>query len=416
MTAKKAPAKKVPRNRAEPKALEDLVPDRKNARRHTPRNLDLIRQSMQVAGSGRSILIDERSEILAGNATTEMAIEQGMRLKVVDAEPDEIVAVRRRGLTKKQKAQLALFDNRAAEEAEWDIDALKSLREEGVLEGIWSDDEIERLFSDLEASIKTGGGGDEFEAKPKDGPTIVQAGEVWKLGRHRLVCGDATSPENVARLLGGSKPRIMVTDPPYGVDYDPKWRNEAAAKGSISSARRRTGKVANDDRVSWREVYELFPGSVVYVWHGSVFGATVALDLTGFEVRSQIIWAKNRFAISRGHYHWQHEAAWYAVRKGATAAWCGDRSQTTLREIAVTNDGHKNDHSTQKPIECMERPLRNHKGDVYDPFLGSGTTMIAAERLGRRCFGMELEPKWCDVVIDRWELETGRKAERLEAE
>ena len=180
------------------------------------------------------------------------------------------------------------------------------------------------------------------------------------------------------------------------------------------NARRHTPR--NLDRVSWREVYELFPGSVVYVWHGSVFGATVALDLTGFEVRSQIIWAKNRFAISRGHYHWQHEAAWYAVRKGATAAWCGDRSQTTLWEIAVTNDGHKNDHSTQKPIECMERPLRNHKGDVYDPFLGSGTTMIAAERLGRRCFGMELEPKWCDVVIDRWELETGRKAERLEAE
>jgi len=155
------------------------------------------------------------------------------------------------------------------------------------------------------------------------------------------------------------------------------------------------------------EAYALFPGAVAYVWHASAGVVQFAIDLAGagFEIRSQIVWAKPRFVIGRGHYHWQHEPCWYAVRKGQTAQWAGDRSQSTLWEISNKIEDHT-EHSTQKPVECMARPIRNHgkQGDsVYDPFLGSGTSLIAAEGLGRRCVGLELAPKYVDVIVGRWE-------------
>jgi DNA modification methylase len=131
--------------------------------------------------------------------------------------------------------------------------------------------------------------------------------------------------------------------------------------------------------------------------------------------RTQIIWRKPRFVISRGHYHWQHEPAWYAVRPGGSAKWRGDRSQSTVWDIAQRDDTGETKHGTQKPVECMRRPIRHHGGkgdDVYDPFVGSGTTIIAAEQLGRRCFAMEISPGYCDVVVQRWEQFTGKNAER----
>ena len=171
---------------------------------------------------------------------------------------------------------------------------------------------------------------------------------------------------------------------------------------------------ANDDRCDWSEAWVLFPGNVVYCWHADLHASTVitSLQASGFEMRSQIIWAKSNFVLSRGHYHWKHEPCWYAFRKGQTADWIGDHSQTTLWEIPKPMKSETG-HSCQKPIECMARAIRNHKGDVYDPFLGSGTTLIAAEQEGRTCYGMELEPKYCDVSIARYEKCTGRTAELI---
>ena len=200
---------------------------------------------------------------------------------------------------------------------------------------------------------------------------------------------------------------LMVTDPPYGVEYDAGWRNEAMpAKNDPSRWRdgqgRATGKVANDDRADWHDAWVLFPGDVVYVWHAGNKAGEVADGIVraGFDIRAQIIWAKNQLVIGRGHYHPKHEPCWYAVRKGATGHWVGDRTQTTLWEI---DKPHKSEsgHSTQKPVECMARPLNNHEGDVYDPFLGSGTTVVAAEQTGRTCYGMELEPKYVAVTLER---------------
>lgn len=251
---------------------------------------------------------------------------------------------------------------------------------------------------------------DEIPEPPKN--PVTRSGDLWILGDHRLLCGDSTKPADVARLLGGAKPRLMVTDPPYGVSYDPRWRLEA---GLLASATRRLGKVQNDDRVDWREAWQLFPGDVAYVWHAGVFAASVAMQLeeSGFEIRSQIIWRKPSFPISRGHYHWQHEPCWYGVRRGATASWIGDRSQTTVWDVAGRSET-KTDHATQKPVECMARPIRNHEGDVYEPFAGSGTTLIAAEQLGRRCAAIEIDPAFNDVVVSRWEAFTGGKAKRAQ--
>jgi DNA modification methylase len=206
----------------------------------------------------------------------------------------------------------------------------------------------------------------------------------------------------------------MVTDPPYGVEYDPEWRMDAGLTGNTA----RMGKVMNDDRADWTEAWKLFPGDVAYVYHAGVFASTVqqSLERAGFAIRAQIIWAKDRLALSRGDYHWQHEPCWYAVREGGKGHRTDDRTQTTLWSIPARDDaGHG--HGTQKPVECMERPVRNHLADtVYEPFAGSGTTVIACERTGRTCMAMELDPGYCDVVVRRWEEFTGRKAERVQAE
>ena len=176
----------------------------------------------------------------------------------------------------------------------------------------------------------------------------------------------------------------------------------------------------NDDRADWVEAYKLFPGDVAYVWHAGVHAAEVArgLEASGFSIRSQIIWAKQHFALSRGDYHWHHEPCWYAVREGKSSRWCGDRSQSTLWQVANLNPigGSREEatgHGTQKPLELMRRPILNNsvRGDVvYDPFLGSGTTLIAAEATERNCCGLDIDPRYVDVIVRRWQQFTGKQA------
>jgi DNA modification methylase len=241
-------------------------------------------------------------------------------------------------------------------------------------------------------------------------------GDLWLCGPHHVLCGDATGPTDVCRVLEDKKPLIMVTDPPYGVALDPKWREEAGL-----GHQRQRGTIVNDDRSDWTEAYRLFPGDVIYLWHAGIHaaGTNEALHAAGFEVRSQIIWGKQHFAMSRGHYHWQHEPCWYAVRKGCKSSWRGDRTQSTLWQVANLNafGGNREEtatgHGTQKPVELMRRPMLNHteRGElVFDPFLGSGTTLIAAELLERICYGIDIDPRYVDVIVLRWEHITGRQA------
>lgn len=233
----------------------------------------------------------------------------------------------------------------------------------------------------------------------------VQPGDLWQIGPHRLLCGDSTRPEDVTRLLDGEKPKLMVTDPPYGVEYDPHWRDEIV--GEFGQRAARGAGAENDDLIDWSPAYRLAPCDVAYVWHAGRYAAEVqaSLEITDYQIRNQIIWVKQHFAISRGHYHWKHEPCWYAVKKGATAGWIGDRTQNTVWEISSLNPAGRSEervaHGTQKPLECMERPIRNHEGDVYDPFCGSGTTLVAAQNQRRRAFAMELKPQFCAVILQR---------------
>ena len=224
------------------------------------------------------------------------------------------------------------------------------------------------------------------------------------------MCGDATKPEHVERLLDGAKPDLMVTDPPYGVNYDATWRYTTG----ISSKGIATGKSTNDDISDWQAAYALFPGRIAYAWMSSLALPVAArgLDACGFVRRSLIIWDKGHIVIGRGHYHWRHETCWYAVKKGAQAHWTGDRKASTLWEIDNPRK-YETGHSAQKPVECMQRAIHNHKGDVYDPFVGSGTTVIAGEQEGRIVYAIEIEPAYVDVTVTRWEDFTGQKAKRL---
>lgn len=228
----------------------------------------------------------------------------------------------------------------------------------------------------------------------------VEPGQIWELGAHRLMCGDSTKSADVSKLLAGDAPPLMVTDPPYGVNYDPSWRERAGVNLNPD----KLGKVENDDRADWSEAWRLFPGDIAYVYHAGMWASTVqaSLEICGFQVRAQIIWAKDRMALSRGDYHWQHEPVWYAVREGKQGHRTDDRSQTTLWTIPSREDsGHG--HGTQKPLECMARPIRNHDCEmVYDPFVGSGTTLIACENLGRKCRAMEIAPQYVAVCLQRW--------------
>jgi DNA modification methylase len=248
-----------------------------------------------------------------------------------------------------------------------------------------------------------------------------QPGEIYELGPHRLLCGDATDPDQVAALVAGERSALMVTDPPYGVGVDHSWRD--GVRQPYGSAR--TATLLNDDRADWRQAYALTDAPVAYVWHGALHAGVVAdgLEEAGFVVRQQLIWVKQIHALSRAHYQWRHEPCWYAVRKGAKAGWQGGRKQTTIWEAASPiagfggggNDDQATAHPTQKPLELYERAILNHThpGEiVYDPFAGSGTCLIAAEQHGRRCLTVELDPAWCDVIRDRYHTLTSKAGEK----
>ena len=265
------------------------------------------------------------------------------------------------------------------------------------------------IISEIEAEQVEEDSDEEVLEPCKDEDAKTKLGDIYELNEHRLVCGDSTLPEYVDKCLNGAEPILLCTDPPYGVEYDPSWR-DSAGKGC-----RAKGKVQNDDKVNWSLAWFLFPGNVAYVWHAGKYCGEVEKSLTDceYEIISQIIWIKQHFALSRGDYHWQHEPCWYAVKKEQSHNWQGARDQATTWEISNLNAFGKSKengeertaHSTQKPIECMARPIKNNteKGQgVYDPFLGSGTTLIAADQLGRICYGIELSPAYCDIIVERW--------------
>ncbi|MGK7871198.1 site-specific DNA-methyltransferase [Falsiroseomonas sp. E2-1-a20] len=389
-----------PYNRA---LVQNLIPYARNARTHSDEQIAQIAASIREFGFTNPVLVDGDHGIIAGHGRVLAARKLGMT---------EVPTLELAHLSETQRRAYVLVDNKLALNAGWDEDLLRLELGELKIEGFdlaltgFGLDELASLFAE-----PTGGLTDPDAVPDVPESPVARAGDLWLLGRHRLACGDATTVEAVDAALGGVKPHLMVTDPPYGVEYDPAWRNAALA-GSKTA---RIGKVLNDDRADWSEAWALFPGDVAYVWHGALHSSTVAesLNAAGFEIRAQVIWAKDRLVMGRGHYHWQHEPCWYAVRGGATGHWSGDRKQTTLWSIPTTGQDAKTTHGTQKPVECMKRPIENNSSPgqaIYEPFSGSGTTIIAAEMTGRSCHAIELSPAYVDVAVLRWQAFTGQQA------
>lgn len=406
---------------------DKLIPFAHNARVHPESQIKRLMSSLREYGVMIPILIDDQNGILAGHGVTTAALRLGL---------DAVPCVRASHLTEGQRRAFIIAANRLAEDSSWDQEMLKAemlcLRDDfGVdLEGTgFTSREIVRLRLDQQA-----GYADEDELPETKGAPVSQPGDLWVLGKHRLICGDSTDAKVVDQLLDGARPHLMVTDPPYGVKYDPSWRNKV-----LKSESKRTGTVLNDDLDDWRNAWRLFPGDVAYVWHASLHGECVAqsLRVNGFVVRSQIVWAKPNLVLGRGDYHWKHEcclyalrdddgecpdmpgyctgyeSCWYAVREARKSHWTGDRKSSTLWDIDFSGQDMNTTHGTQKPVECMRRPMLNNSkpGElVYEPFSGSGTTIIAAQSVKRVCYAVELNPEYVDMAILRWQNYTSRSA------
>lgn len=393
------------------KPIGELVPYARNARTHSAAQIDQIAASIREWGWTNPVLIDEAGTIIAGHGRVMAA----QKLKI-----GEVPCIVASGWSEAQKRAYVLADNQLAMNAGWDMDLLKveigDLSAEGFDVGLMGFDGA--FLDTLMAPEANEGLTDPDETPEAPANPVTVAGDVWQLGRHRLLCGDSTVATDVDRVLMGIKPLLMVTDPPYGVEYDATWRGKA---GHATKGKNRTGIVENDDRADWTEVWALFPGDVVYIWHGGLHSHTVAESIksAGFELRSQIIWHKTVMAMGRGDYHWHHEPCWYAVKSGGKGHWSGDRKQTTVWTIASPlhimggSKETKTSHPTQKPVECMKRPIENNSTPgqaVYEPFSGSGTTIIAAEMTGRQCLAIELAPEYVDVAVQRWQAFTGQEA------
>ena len=396
-----------PADKVERRAVASLIPYARNARTHSDEQVGQIAASIREWGWTVPVLVDEDGGIIAGHGR----ILAAQRLGIADV-PCMVAA----GWSEAQKRAYVLADNKLALNAGWDNDLLTvelaELQEfdfDLSLTG-FGEDELATLLAD-----KTEGLTDPDEAPELQEQAITARGDTWLLGKHRLRCGDSTDADDVAALLNGVEPHLMVTDPPYGVNYDAGWRS------SLDSIDRATGEVRNDDRADWREAYALFPGHVAYVWHAALHSDVVAEGLSqcGLNLRSQIIWVKPHFSIGRGDYHVQHEPCWYAVK--GKGEWQGSRKQSTVWQIAngtfqggkPTKENAKTGHSTQKPVECMRRPIVNNSSPgqaVYEPFCGSGTTIIAGEMEGRHVYGMEPDERYCDVIVRRWQEFTGQEA------
>jgi DNA modification methylase len=381
-------------------SLDKLVPSPRNARTHSDAQIAEIAGSIRAFGFSNPILVGEDGDVIAGHGRLAAARLLGL---------SEVPVIALHGLTEVQRRQLMLADNRIALNAGWDLEMLQlELRDLSALGADLS--MLGFTQQELAKALRPVGGGlaDENDVPKLREKAVSAPGDVWCLGAHRIACGDCTDIAVVKSLLVSDQPLLMITDPPYGVNYDPTWRHRVGVNKST-----RTGTVKNDDRADWSEAWALFPGNIAYVWHGALHATTVAESLLkqGFGIRAQIVWAKERLVIGRGDYHWQHEPCWYAVK--SKGHWTGDRKQTTLWTIPSGGQDTETAHGTQKPVECMRRPMLNNSqpGEaIYDPFLGSGTTLVAAEATGRACLGIEIDPLYVDVAVRRWQAFTGKQA------
>jgi len=378
-------------------SINDLQNDPKNARKRTDRSAKLIKQSLEQYGAARSIVIDENNRILAGNGTIAGAKAAGIKnLKIVESNGDEIIAVKRTGLSEEEKVGLAIADNRTGDLSEWDIDMLEQLSKEHDLNDFFDKKELDDILSKKEI-LPTEGLTDPDDVPEVPEEPITKEDDLYILGNHRLLCGDSTNIQHVEKLMDGNKADMVFTDPPYNVAF-----NGRSGKFDVIKNDDLSEDSFNELITSMVEIINILNPNHYYVWCNWKFYATLQTKLP---FKGCIVWAKNVFGLGVGYRH-QHEFCLFNAKidkhiKNESDLW------QIKKDVSYM-------HPTQKPVELAERALINHKqGNVIDLFGGSGSTLIAAERLKRQSFLMELDPKYCDVIVKRWEDFTGNKAKRV---
>lgn len=399
---------------------EQVLANPMNFRTHPESQAAPMRAVLSDVGIVQNIIINRTTgHLIDGHLRVMEALKAGqseLPATIVELSPDE------------EKLILATYDHLSSL-AGIDVAQLDSL-----LRDVSSDNtDIQAMISEfaesegaldalMDGAMIEGDGGDEFDITPDiiSGEIRPAHGDIWLIdGKHRLGVGDSTDPDFVARLLDGCKPDLCVTDPPYGVEYDPSWRDYLESHDiDVTNA----GLVQNDHSADWNKVYKLFDAPVLYIWHADRYSkdVQVSLESVNYKIISQIIWCKEQPVLSRGDYNYQHEPCLYAVKKGHVHQWQGAFDQSTVWHIQKLSSARTDEptwgHGTQKPLECMTRPILNNSAQdmlVVDPFLGTGTTLIAAHRTKRICYGCEIDLRYAEIILRRAEAE-GLTVARIE--
>ena len=385
--------------------IEKLIPYARNARTHSEKQVAQIAASIREFGFTNPVLIDSKDGIIAGHGRVLAAMKLQIAL---------VPVIRLSYLTEDQKRAYVIADNKLALNAGWDEEMLRleleALHDVGFDLGYtgFGEDELKDILGIQETMGLT----DEDDApEVSSEPPITKPGDIWLLGAHRLMCGDSTSKEDVATLMGGELADMLLTDPPYNVAYEGKTKEALTIKndsmGDTEFANFLVNAYLAADNVMKK-------GAVFYIWHADSEGYNFrgAAIAAGWELRQCLIWVKNTMVMGRQDYHWQHEPCLYGWKAGAAHLWAADRKQTTILKFDKPNRNAI--HPTMKPVGLFEyQILNNTKGSdiVLDLFGGSGTTAIACQKIGRQARLMELDPHYCDVIVKRWEDWTGQKAE-----
>jgi len=381
-------------------SITSLKSDHKNARRRTDRSSDLIKESLQRYGAARSIVIDEDNRILAGNGTIDGAKAAGIKnVRIIETDGDEIIAVKRTGLSEEQKVGLALADNRTADLSEWDQEMLHQLSEEHDISPWFDQDDLNEILNVTELDPEEGNTDpDDVPEAPED-PT-TKPGDIWILGNHRLLCGDSTNPQHVERLMDGKKADMVFTDPPYGVKYR-------------SNMSQRFEQIKNDDTILeiapiiWQFLAD---DSAAFVWTSHHVYPIWRQQFDAY-YKQTVIWSKGGGGMGdlEGQYALDYEMALFCAK--------GSPKFQGKRGMAVWDIGKDRAteyvHPTQKPVALAEQALADFtktSNIVLDLFGGSGSTLIACERQHRHARLMELDLAYCDVIVKRWEDFTGNTA------
>ena len=392
-----------PSDKVERTSIKSITPYARNSRTHSDEQVAQIAASIKEWGFTTPILIDTDGEIIAGHGRLLAAQRLGL---------EEVPTMTAKGWSEAQKRAYVIADNKLALNAGWndemlkiELDGLKELDFDLDLVG-FSDEELAKLLQEPEKEGLT----DEDDVPEAPEKPITVEGDIWVLGNHRLMCGDSTSIEALEKLCEGQPVDMWLTDPPYNVAYEGKTKDALTIENDA---------MGNDDfRQFLSDSYSaadavMKSGAVFYIWHADSEGYNfrgAAFDI-GWQVRQCLIWKKQTMVMGRQDYHWKHEPCLYGWKEGSAHLWATDRKQTTILEF--DRPSRNKEHPTMKPVELFAYQMQNNtKGDdlILDSFAGSGTTAIACEKFNRRARLMELDPKYCDVIIKRWQDFTGKEA------